>query len=128
MQKQCLICLTGGISRHYSGCIMLISNIHTLSYTYTMGEWVETKEETTKITTTKPKNVMSKEEEYESKLSFATERMYTLRTCSSKVKTVGKVPWNQDPHLGKVLTNKNASRFPRRKPELWYKSIYLWQL
>lgn len=45
----------------------------------------------------KPKNVMSKEEEYESKLSFATERMYTLRTCSSKVvlhfmKTVGEVP------------------------------------
>lgn len=58
---------------------------------------METKEETTKITTTKPKNVMSKEEEYESKLSFATERMYTLRTCSSKVmlhfmKIVGKVP------------------------------------
>lgn len=53
---------------------------------------METKEETTKITTTKPQNVMSKEEEYESKLSFATERMYMLRTCSSKVKTVGKVP------------------------------------
>lgn len=53
---------------------------------------METKEETTKITTTKPKNMMSKEEEEESKLSFATERMYMLRTCSSKVKIVGKVP------------------------------------
>lgn len=41
--------------------------------------------------------MMSKEEEYESKLSFATERMYMLGTCSYKVmlhvmKIVGKVP------------------------------------
>lgn len=66
--------------------------------------------------------MMSKEEEYESKLSFATERMYMLGTCSYKV---GKYHEIRTPYLGKVLTHKNPSRFQRRKPELWFKSIYL---
>lgn len=67
--------------------------------------------------------MMSKEEGYESKLSFAAERVYMPRTCCFIVmlhfmKIVGNVPWNQDSHLGKVPTYKTASRFQRRKPEL----------
>lgn len=72
---------------------MVIINIHhSKSYLYcgrTNGD--------IKGNNKKYKNMMFKEEGYESKLSFATERVYMPRTCSFKemlhfMKTVEKVP------------------------------------
>lgn len=115
----------GGNFKTPSECIMVIINIHNYkSYLY-CGRMSGHKRgnNNKKIKTTK--TMMSKEEGCESKLSFATERVYMLRTSSFEetlhfMKTVGKVTWNQDPYLGKVPTYKNASRFQRRKPELWF--------